>query len=243
MIPVSLATAFGLTLVPAITDTYTAGNFRMLTKQIDQSFQVIVFLVFPAVVGLSVLSYPIYGAFYEADPLGGEILRWYAPLALLFSFFTVNAAILQGINKQKFAVVSLAIGLLLKIVLNVPLVTLYQGVGSILATAIGYTVSILYTFWMIKRHARYRFTMFLKRSLLMVIFSLIMAASIILVQWLLSFWITYDQGRLHSVIIMLIGVVVGGAVYLYLSYRSYLLGALLGNRFSFFKRQKKQKAV
>nr|WGD61447.1 hypothetical protein P5660_09960 [Bacillus velezensis] len=56
MIPVSLATAFGLTLIPTITESFTSRNYKLLNQQINQTMQIILFLVIPAVVGMSVLS-------------------------------------------------------------------------------------------------------------------------------------------------------------------------------------------
>ncbi|MBD8069043.1 polysaccharide biosynthesis protein [Bacillus sp. PS06] len=244
MIPVSLATAFGLTLVPTITNSYTSGDFTTLRKQIDKTFQISVLLVLPAVVGLSVLAYPAYATFYEISEEGGRILRWYAPVAILFSFFTLTAAILQGINKQKFAVISLAFGFILKMIFNIPFIVWFGEIGAILATALGYTVSIAYSFWMISRHAGYRFKFFVRRSFLMAIFAGIMTLSIFIVTHLFSYTFTYDDGKLYSVIILLIGVGIGAIVYLYLSYRSHLLEKLMGNQLDrILSRFKRKKAV
>ncbi|MFT4414933.1 putative polysaccharide biosynthesis protein [Fredinandcohnia humi] len=243
MIPVSLATAFSLTLVPTITNSYTSRDFTQLRQQIDKTFQICVLLVLPAVVGLSVLAYPIFGTFFEISEAGGRILRWYAPVALLFSFFSITAAIMQGINKQRFAVISLVVGLLLKIIFNVPFIIWFEEIGSILATALGFFISISYNFIIITKHAGYKFELFIRRSFLMVIFTSLMSISILASQWLLSFGITYNDGRLQSGILMIIGVVVGGAAYLYLAYRTRLLEILLGNRFSFLSKGNKKKAV
>lgn len=240
MIPVSLATAFSLTLVPTITKSFTSGDFSLLRSQIDKTFQICVLLVLPAVVGLSVLAYPAFNAFFEMSEAGGRILRWYAPVAILFSFYSISAAILQGINKQKFAVVSLFMGLILKISFNGPFISWFGEIGSILSTALGYTVAILYCFWMIARHAGYKYSMFARRSLLMAIFATLMALTIFLVGWLLSFVVGFENGRVQSVFVLLVGVVVGAAVYLFLAYRSRLLEVLLGNRFSFLSRNRKK---
>ncbi|WP_099351933.1 putative polysaccharide biosynthesis protein [Fredinandcohnia onubensis] len=240
MIPVSLATAFSLTLVPTITKSFTSGDFSLLRSQIDKTFQICVLLVLPAVVGLSVLAYPAFNAFFEMSEAGGRILRWYAPVAILFSFYSISAAILQGINKQKFAVVSLFMGLILKISFNSPFISWFGEIGSILATALGYTVAILYCFWMIARHAGYKYSMFARRSLLMAIFATVMALAIFLIGWLLSFVVGFENGRVQSVFVLLVGVVVGAAVYLFLAYRSRLLEVLLGNRFAFLSRDRKK---
>ncbi len=60
MIPVSLATAFGLTLVPTITRSFVNKDYNVLQKQIDQTYQTIMFLVLPASVGLMALAGPAY---------------------------------------------------------------------------------------------------------------------------------------------------------------------------------------
>lgn len=98
MIPVSLATAFGLTLIPTITESFTSRNYKLLNRQIDQTMQGVLFFVLPASFGISALAGPVYWFFYPSvhPEIGISILFWYAPVALLFSLFTINAAILQG---------------------------------------------------------------------------------------------------------------------------------------------------
>ncbi|MED0587009.1 lipid II flippase MurJ [Bacillus subtilis] len=241
MIPVSLATAFGLTLIPTITESFTSGNYKLLNQQINQTMQTILFLIIPAVVGISLLSGPTYTFFYGSESLhpelGANILLWYSPVAILFSLFTVNAAILQGINKQKFAVVSLMIGVVIKLVLNVPLIKLMQADGAILATALGYIASLLYGFIMIKRHAGYSYKILVKRTVLMLVLSAIMGIAVKIVQWILGFFISYQDGQLQAAIVVVIAAAVGGAVYLYCGYRLGFLQKILGRRLPGFLRK------
>lgn len=241
MIPVSLATAFGLTLIPTITESFTSGNYKLLNQQINQTMQTILFLIIPAVVGISLLSGPTYTFFYGSESLhpelGANILLWYSPVAILFSLFTVNAAILQGINKQKFAVVSLVIGVVIKLVLNVPLIKLMQADGAILATALGYIASLLYGFIMIKRHAGYSYKILVKRTVLMLVLSAIMGIAVKIVQWVLGFFISYQDGQLQAAIVVVIAAAVGGAVYLYCGYRLGFLQKILGRRLPGFFRK------
>ncbi|TYR82085.1 polysaccharide biosynthesis protein [Priestia megaterium] len=232
MIPVSLATAFGLTLVPTITRSFVSKDYLGLQKQIDQTYQTIMFLVLPASVGLMALSMPAYTSFFglEAADAGGKVLWFYAPVALLFSFFTVNGAILQGINKQKYAVISLVFGLIVKIALNMPLIMIFHEIGSIIATALGYMVSLAYTFYMIKKHADYQYNAFIKRSILIFIFVLIMGGTVKLVSFILGFFLSYNHSQLAAIIVTVIGAVVGGGIYAIVTYRSTLLEKVMGKR-------------
>ncbi|MEH7604568.1 putative polysaccharide biosynthesis protein [Priestia megaterium] len=230
MIPVSLATAFGLTLVPTITRSFVNKDYNVLQKQIDQTYQTIMFLVLPASVGLMALAGPAYTFFFgtDASDAGGNVLLYYAPVALLFSFFTVNGAILQGINKQKYAVLSLLFGLIVKIVVNVPFILMFHEIGSVLATALGYIVSLVYMFALIQKHAKYNYSEFIKRSVLILIFVVIMGISVKIVAAVIGLFTT--PGRFSATVITIIGAAVGGLIYFIITYRSSLLEKVMGAR-------------
>lgn len=230
MIPVSLATAFGLTLVPTITRSFVNKDYNVLQKQIDQTYQTIMFLVLPASVGLMALAGPAYTFFFgtDASDAGGNVLLYYAPVALLFSFFTVNGAILQGINKQKYAVLSLLLGLIVKIVVNVPFILMFHEIGSVLATALGYIVSLVYMFALIQKHAKYNYSEFIKRSVLILIFVAIMGISVKIVSVVIGLFTT--PGRFSATVITIIGAAVGGLIYFIITYRSSLLEKVMGAR-------------
>ncbi|MED3880974.1 polysaccharide biosynthesis protein [Priestia megaterium] len=230
MIPVSLATAFGLTLVPTITRSFVNKDYNVLQKQIDQTYQTIMFLVLPASVGLMALAGPAYTFFFgtDASDAGGNVLLYYAPVALLFSFFTVNGAILQGINKQKYAVLSLLFGLIVKIVVNVPFILMFHEIGSVLATALGYIVSLVYMFALIQKHAKYNYSEFIKRSVLILIFVAIMGISVKIVAAVIGLFTT--PGRFSATVITIIGAAVGGLIYFIITYRTSLLEKVMGAR-------------
>lgn len=245
MIPVSLATALAMTIIPAITKSFTSQKEGALQKQLTQTFQILLFLTAPAAVGLAVLSEPVFRVLYPTvdQDLGSYLLMWYAPTAILFALFSVTAAILQGINKQKFAVYSLVAGLVLKASLTYPLVVLLEGKGAIIATDIGLLMSVIVTIFIIKRYTEYEFAFVLRRIMLIGIFVVLMAfaaklAIMPLENAMPNLYLSKSEGgsMMFSIINLLIGVGVGGAVYLWLSYRSNLAGLILGERFKFLKR-------
>lgn len=240
MIPVSLATAFGLTLVPTITESFTEHNTKLLNKQISQALQIIVFLTLPAVMGLSILAGPSIGSLFSVDiiDIGEGIIRYYAPIALFFALFTVTSAILQGINQQRFAVYSMLGGLLLKLTLNIPLIKLFEIYGAITATGIGFLFSILFNFWVIKKYASFRYQFFVRRSLLILLFVGIMVAVVGFVKYLLGFFVQYEDGRGQSIIVLAVSIVLGAAVYLWMSIQSNLAEMIIGYHFKFSRKAK-----
>src|SRR5699024_6575305 len=92
----------------------------------------------PAVCGLSILADVSYGSLFGLSDIdiNGNILRWYAPVGLLFAMFTVTSSVLQGINEQRFAVISLSAGLLMKILFNTILIHSFGAIGAVIATGL-----------------------------------------------------------------------------------------------------------
>ncbi|MFK2824718.1 polysaccharide biosynthesis protein [Bacillus sp. B190/17] len=229
IIPVSLATAFAMTLVPLVTSSFVSGEPGKVKKQLDQTFQVLLFLTVPAVVGIMLLAEPFYTAFYEYSELGTAILRTYAPVAILFALFTVTAAILQGINEQRFTVFSLLVGILLKLSLNIPLIKLFQGEGAIYATAIGYGASIIINLLVIRHYAGYSLRSIGGKISQIALFNVIMAAAVFAVYFAMHPFFSIDS-KLQSTLLIAICAVIGAAVYFYLSFRTGLASALFGTR-------------
>src|SRR5690606_22647183 len=85
MIPVMLATGFSMALIPLITKYFTNQQFKSVNRTLDQTFQILLFLTLPAVVGMTMLSDELYHVFYEISEPGSEILAHYLPVAILFS--------------------------------------------------------------------------------------------------------------------------------------------------------------
>ena len=231
IIPVTLATGLSLTIVPALTSSFTKNDRETLFKQINQALQIVLLLVIPAVVGLSSLAYEAYGSLYgmEDIQLTGYLLAWYAPVAFFFALYTVSAAILQGINEQRFALVSLIIGFLIKLLLNSVLIHYFAGVGSILATGLAVGVASSLNLWRIQKVLAFSYVQTAKRTLFVIIFSGIMFGVIMLTKYLLGFVLPFDTNRGAAIIMLAVGIIVGGAVYLFIAYKSTLLDHVLGD--------------
>jgi O-antigen/teichoic acid export membrane protein len=243
IIPVTLATSFSLTLIPTITKAYVERDRQSLRKYLNQTFQVVMFLTLPAVVGMALLAGPVYAAFYSYDPLGEQVLRWYAPTAILFALFSVTAAMLQGINQQRFSVVSLTMGLFVKLLLNTFLITKFATIGAILATMSGYLVSVIFNLWIIKKYTKYRYQFVIRRTIFIGILTALMSIFVAIVQLLLKSMLHYRGGTVESIVIVAIGAIIGAGVYFFFSDRFGLLASLFGDRFAFLRRRKEKKAV
>ncbi len=228
-IPVSLAIGFSLTLVPSITKAFIEKNQKDLFRQLNQTFQVVLFLTLPVVVGIGILAEPVFTVFYEHKELGTEVLRTYSPVAILLAMYSVTAAILQGLNEQRYSILSLLVGLLVKLSLNIPLIKMFETVGSVYATALGYLAAILINLYVIRMYSRYPFRLVIRRMLLIILFTLIMFIGTKLMYSLLVLFLS-PSSTIESLLIILICAVVGAIIYFYLGYRSKLIYFLFGKK-------------
>ncbi|MDZ5472583.1 polysaccharide biosynthesis protein [Bacillus sp. 31A1R] len=229
IIPVSLATAFSLTLVPSITKAFMEQDQISLNRQLNQTFQVLLFLTLPSAVGLALLSEPVYTVFYEHDLLGSEVLRVYAPVAMLFALYSVTAAILQGLDEQRFTILSLLVGILVKLTLNIPFIKLFETNGAIFATALGYGSAILINLLVIKNFSKYKFRLVIRRSLLIIIFTVLMFIAAAVTYKVLLLFLS-PASTFESLVIIGICAVVGAGVYFYLGLKTKLMYFLFGQR-------------
>lgn len=232
IIPVTIATGLSLAILPALTKASTEKNQQQIVHQINQALQIIFVLVVPAFVGLVFLSDVAYGSLYGLSNIDvtAPLLAWYAPVSLLFALFIVSSSILQGINQQRFAVVSLSAGLLLKILFNIQFIHMFGAKGAIFGTAVAVITAVSLNLWRVKKALQFSFKQTIKRLLLVLIFSAIMIVVIWVLRLVLGMVLPYEESRFASVIMLLIGVVGGGAVYLWFAYQSTLLERVLGNR-------------
>ena len=118
----------------------------------------------------------------------------------------------------------------------------FETVGAILATTIGYALSVGLNLWVIHRYTNYRYHFVAKRVLFMGILTTMMCAVVWPIVKLMDRFFHYNGSMIQSVAIVAFGGFIGAAVYFYLSERSNLLYMLFGNRFSFL-RKKEKKAV
>ena len=229
MIPVMVATGFSMALISIITKDYTMKNQKGVTRSLDQTYQIMLFLTIPMVIGLIVLNSEVYQFLYEYDVAGASVLAAYAPVAILFAMFTVTAAILQGIDHHKWIVLTSLLGLLIKMLINIPLIKLFETNGAILATAIGYSVAVGINLFVIRKALNYKSEMVIRRLFLILAFNAVMFVGV----WLTNKGLNMAHipvGRWQALLYVMIGSGVGMVIYGFLALKSGLAQQLFGDR-------------
>jgi O-antigen/teichoic acid export membrane protein len=234
MVPVSLATAFGMSLIPGITSAYTSGRMTEVKNRIHQSIQLLMIFTLPAAMGLCILGKPVYLIVFglqNSPELGGGVLRWYSLAAIVFALFTVSAAVMQGINKQKTLITGVLLGVMFKIILNYVFSPYLDETGPILATYIGFTVSILYNVIVIKREVQLEVLRLLKTLRSVFLLVIFMSFTVWLVKYMTDSLLPETLSIYYRALITsILGIITGIIVYIGLGSRLSLVKGYLNAR-------------
>lgn len=178
LIPVSITTGLSVSIIPNITKSFVQNNFGLLKEQMGQSLLILTFIIMPASLGIFVLAEPLYQLLLAGNSpvLGGRILKFYAPAAILIAFYGITTSILQAINQQKKLIIGLFIGIIIKVILNFALPSIFLEKGFILATYFGYLASLTFNILIIQKtiglkrlKIKYRLVSILVSALIMAI--------------------------------------------------------------------------
>lgn len=145
----AISTGLMTSLVPNITASFVKGDKKDVKNKVQQSFLMLLYVTLPMAVGLSILSKPVFYAFYGASNWGPKVFCFTIFIALFRCIFTTSISIAQSLNKFKNVFLSIIAGILVKLVLQVPLMTLFSKLGiypfygSTLATLLGLSTSFI----------------------------------------------------------------------------------------------------
>ena len=234
MIPVSFAIAFGQPLVPELTHHLTAGNMRDVRKVLVQAIQLTFFITFPAVIGLSLLSHPVYVLVFgrgieEINYLGGEIFRTGAFIGLFMALYSILTAVLQGIGAQFYGIGLLAAALVVKYVGNIFLIPRIGVNGATYATIIAYSFCIIGSLLVIKKRTAFKFGFMIRQLMPTIIFSAIMAAVVLIGRFSLELIIPFQEdSRIHALLYLGVLGTLGILVYFGLALYFDVVKALFG---------------
>ncbi|GAX92011.1 putative polysaccharide biosynthesis protein [Effusibacillus lacus] len=139
-LPVTLATAIGTSLLPAITEAVSSRNERLMQERINISFRLISLTILPATAILFVLADPIDMMLFRHTE-GANVMRIVSFMGILMSFEILTTYMLQGIGLMYLPVRNMLIGTGLKFLLNLSLIPLLGIEGAALSASLAYLLS------------------------------------------------------------------------------------------------------
>ncbi|MGX7079937.1 putative polysaccharide biosynthesis protein [Gemella parahaemolysans] len=203
MIAVAIAPAFSSTFLPSITRLYAKGNRASVSSQINKVILSLMLIVLPALVGMYVLADPIYSAFYSRSIENANLLRFYLPLAVLYSIYSLTSIIMQAVNRQLLNFVTIIVGLAIKYLTITPFVIKFETNGVILSSISTFVAMIIINLIIINTEVRLKIFEFFTRLLIILssCFIMFITISAIYESILTNFVI---ESKISSVILIMI---------------------------------------
>lgn len=235
MLIVAFAISIGGTGIPLITENYEKRNTRELAKLINNNIQLFLLIMLPSVFGMIILAKPLYTLFYITPvPLAVNLLVWSTIQSLFLGFYMVIATMLQGIYQNRKAIQYFGIAVLIKVIIQIPLIFLFEIYGPVIATFIGFGVANYLLYKKVHQITHFNRQKLYKRSLFILILSLIMSLVAWLTRSLLSLFLS-DESRVQSLIMIILVIIVAVAVYGFLVLATGIGEQLLGKKIVKYK--------
>lgn len=229
------AIAMGLTvsLIPNIVEAFTLKKWHLVESRLNKALQIIIVTCVPMVLGISLLSKPIWGIFYGTEELslGGLVLSVYIFIALFFNIYMVTSSTLQSLNKFKAVYLTTLLGYVTNAFLDVPLMLLCHAlglepfIGAVLASILGYSLSAISTLVLLNKEHKLKYNETFKVMFKILLPTIMMVLVVVLLKLILP--INYIS-RLSSIIYVAIISIIGSLVYLFTTYKMGILTLVFG---------------
>ena len=235
MIIVSISTGMIISLIPNLTSASVKGDKKDVNLKINQTLKVLLFISVPMTIGLSLLSVPVWNIFYGSkSAYGSDILKYFVFVALIISSYTALVSIVQVLKYYKEVLISLVIGVALKLGLNVFLINLFAKLGfvpvygSITATIIGYGVGIILCLFFLKKKCDVKYSDTLKILWKIALANLTMIVVILLFKFIIPMNVTR---RLLNIPVIIVYTLLGASTYFLISKKLNLFDEVFGKEF------------
>ena len=207
-LPLAVNLSFYSALIPEITAAISKKDFKSASKKISFSISSSLLILIPCAIGFIVLADPILKMLYPNASDGAHILQI---AAVTMVFVGINHTIqgsLFGLGKMYTPALALLIGCVIKIGLNLVLITnpninIY---GAVISSFICQFVVFMIVYITMKRNIKVKFEP-MKHIIKPLLAGLIMGAVIFFINYLFS-------GVIRNSILTIINIMIGAVVYL-----------------------------
>ncbi len=161
--PAVITLSFSMSLVPAVSSAMKRGDTEGMQRTVATALKLALMIGSAAAVGMGLLSHQILRLLYASQTefclnIGGELLSVMAVAIFFLALVQTTTGMLQGLGKPGYPVVTLALGIVSKIALNILLIGI-PGVnilGAAYATVTCYGIAALGNVFMVLKLTKTR---------------------------------------------------------------------------------------
>ena len=138
-LPLSIASAIGVAVVPNIVRAHTENNLRMLYDKTAQAVKFNMMIAIPCAFGLAVLAKPVMQVLFndttEMTPL---LMQLGAFAIVLYAYSSTTSNVLQGLSLMRYPVLHAGIGIVIYVIVDYILLSFFE--MGVYALIVGHTI-------------------------------------------------------------------------------------------------------
>lgn len=154
----ALVTATGTVMLPHVANAVSKGNMSKVNQMLYKSFDFVSALSYPMMFGLAAISLTLapkyYGPGYE--PVGSAMMIESIVILIIAWSNVLGVQYLLPIHHQRDFTISVTVGAIVNIILNIPLIHTWGLYGAMWSTVISEVSVTLYQLWAVKGLLSYR---------------------------------------------------------------------------------------
>ena len=115
-IPLALASASTSAMMPEAAGRHATGDIRGVNREVTRTLQLSMFICIPAMVGLTVLAFPIMGVLFPSSTdLAARLMLTGSVFIITDSFSIITGGVLQSIGRQRTALINAGVSLIVNL--------------------------------------------------------------------------------------------------------------------------------
>ncbi|WEV45381.1 polysaccharide biosynthesis protein [Streptococcaceae bacterium ESL0687] len=230
MILVAVAVSISGVGIPLITANFVKGNTKATANLISDNLLLYFAFMVPAVTGLSILALPAYTVFYNRpNNLALNLFVFAVIQSFVLGLYMMITPMMQSLRRSRLAVRYFFYIVLLKILLQIPAIYLFESYGPMISTTLAFSVACYFYMKKLHRITDFDINLLLRRLAGILTFTIIMALVTALVFTLLRF-VLGPGGKVRSLLVIVLAGGSGFLTYLFLILKSHYIDLLLGER-------------
>ncbi|HFU4059870.1 TPA: oligosaccharide flippase family protein [Streptococcus suis] len=239
MMIIGISISLGSVAIPLITEKFVKKDLKAASNLVADNLQLLFIFTIPAIVGTVLLARPLYSVFYgQSQDIEIQLFIWNLVMILPLGLYSVISVVIQAIFENRRAVIYFVIGMLIKVVLQLPMIYLFQVYGPFLSTLISLSVMLYLFYKRIDAVLGVDEGLIVKDIVTISWISLVMGGLV----WLLELFLNYmlpASGYLSSFVHLLLSGGVGVFVFVILTLKTRQLDRLIGSRADLLRRKLK----
>lgn len=232
MVIIGVTSSLGSVAIPMITESFVKKDLKGTSRLITDNVQMLFIFIIPAILGTILLARPLYVSFYgAAENAAISLFRVNLLLIFLQGLYALFGVVIQALFENQKAILYFLIGIIVKSIIQLPFIYLFQAYGPLWATGVGLAVTTFLIYHRVEQVVSVQKEAIKKDTVMIGIVSLVMGV----VVWMLELGLSRvlpPVGRTASVIHIVVAGSVGVLIYGYLTLKTRQLDKLIGTRAS-----------